>query len=51
MAFDSWSYHDDSNIDFPEVPVVVKQDNPKLYGVQPSAMDLLKTLARLQARE
>lgn len=48
---DSWNYYDESNLDSPEVIVVVKQDNLKLDWVQPSAMDLLKTLARLQARE
>ena len=41
------SYYDDLNLDSSEVPLVVKQDNPKLDGVQPSAIDLLKTLARL----
>lgn len=51
MVPDSQHYYDDSNLDSPEVPVVVKQDNPKLDAVQPSAIDLLKTLARLQARE
>lgn len=51
MVPDSRSCHDDSSLDFPEVLVVVKRDNPKLYGAQPTAVDLLKTLARLQARE
>lgn len=45
MVPDSQSYRDDSNLDIPEVLVVVKQDNPKFYGVQPSAIDLLTTLA------
>lgn len=33
MVPDSQSYHDDSNLNFPEILAVVKQDNPKLDGV------------------
>lgn len=51
IVLDSQGYHDDSNLDSTEVLVIVKQGNPKLDGVQPSAIDLVKTLAKLQARE
>lgn len=48
----SRSPSDNPNPDSPEVrEVVVKQDNPKPGRVRPSAMDLLKTSARLQAKE
>lgn len=40
MVLDSQSCYDDLNLDSLEVPVVVKQGNPKLDGVQPSAIDL-----------
>ena len=40
MVLGSQSYYDDLNLDSLEVPVVVKQDNPKLDGVQPFAIDL-----------
>lgn len=36
IILDSQSYHDDSKLDSTKVLVVVKQDNPKLDGVQPS---------------